>query len=868
MAWALAVGCSSKPPSAMNSRPPRITLPRASTSASAPAAGAMPSLLLGRMGAGSHGPYLATSGDHALALVVAPGGGGLVWSVRPLNLRGESAGAVQELGPAPADVSLLSLRPGPGDGFFLVSSRKVESGHVIEVRGLDASGAPRGKPATVYQGADAPAWVDAVPAAAGGHVYFTVTSPAGGRVHALEVSAAGEAKGATGVVMEGASSWHVVPTAKGSLLLAVGAAGQGPRAGQMVAVPVGEGGRPGAVEVIQKEAGVGAELDAVAIGDRVFVGWDERGPLDLRVKIAALSAEGKTVAAPRAVLRSAGDQALIGLSAGREGGLLVAWDDLALGRDDGRWVRLSALPGDLGAPLSEGALRYGMNDGSVPLVQAASWGYGALTLARACKGNDPCAQMPLWPTFVRLDTAMNPQAQAPILLDSGAPPESAWSLVCGQPGCAALALDGASSALAMRLEAEGDGGWAPAARRMTIADAPAPTTMESLWKGPRIADVALASMGEGWLAATVTDHAEGSAPPPLPADVDKRAEADKDRALQRSSKAVAPRSGIVTVHALSDTSSAAHTLSVRALSSPGVSIAASAQGKDACVAWVARDNGDPEVFLTRVDHEGKRVGQQTLTRSKGDVLDVTVAAVDDGWIVVWVDARDGNGEVYAARVDGSLRRKGAEQRITNAPGDASDLSLLVRGKTAIVAFSDSRGSPKDGVGDVYVARLRADDATKIADETRVAATPEHGRATQLQPLGDEVLLSWLEQAAPSEVSKGAQIHLSILDRDGALRSLPEALPLGKPGPLSSLGVQCQGDRCRFVVGRPEGRQLWLSAFSWRRGQREVTLGDVAPLFAGAAADVTPALGPSWVMVGDDASSGDEGRLRRLGVRWP
>ena len=37
-------------------------------------------------------------------------------------------------------------------------------------------------------------------------------------------------------------------------------------------------------------------------------------------------------------------------------------------------------------------------------------------------------------------------------------------------------------------------------------------------------------------------------------------------------------------------------------------------------------------------------------------------------------------------------------------------------------------------------------------------------------------------------------------------ALPEALSLGKPGPLSSLALRCQGESCRFVVGRPEGRQ--------------------------------------------------------------
>jgi hypothetical protein len=372
------------------------------------------------------------------------------------------------------------------------------------------------------------------------------------------------------------------------------------------------------------------------------------------------------------------------------------------------------------------------------------------------------------------------------------------------------------------------------------------------------------------LAASVTDHPEGSPPPPLPADADQRAEAEKDRAHKRNPRSVPGRGAIVTVHPLGKDGVAAppRTLSVRALSSPGVAVAASPQHKEACVAWVARDNGDPELFLTRVDREGKRLGQQMLTRARGDVLDVAVAPVDDGWLVVWSDTRDGNGEVYAARVDAALRRKGPEQRITSAPGDASELALLVRDRTAIVAFSDSRGSPSEGLGDVFVARLRAEDGGKIGDEVRVAATPEHGRSLQLQNLGDAVLLAWLEHPPPSETGvHPAQIHLTFLGADGALRSLPEALDLGKPGPLSSLSARCQDTSCSFVVGRPEGRQLWLSAFAWKRGERTVKIGDLTPLFAGAAADVTPAQGPGWVLVGDD-SSAQEGRLRRAAIRWP
>src|SRR5205807_2678156 len=108
-----------------------------------------------------------------------------------------------------------------------------------------------------------------------------------------------------------------------------------------------------------------------------------------------------------------------------------------------------------------------------------------------------------------------------------------------------------------------------------------------------------------------------------------------------------------------------------------------------------------------------------LTSAKGDASDVAIAWAGDGWVVAWVDARDGNGEVYATKLDTRLARVAKEERITRAPGDASDVAILARGDVVWLAWADPRESPNDGFADVYVASLRARDATKIDPETRV-----------------------------------------------------------------------------------------------------------------------------------------------------
>src|SRR5262249_1189332 len=78
------------------------------------------------------------------------------------------------------------------------------------------------------------------------------------------------------------------------------------------------------------------------------------------------------------------------------------------------------------------------------------------------------------------------------------------------------------------------------------------------------------------------------------------------------------------------------------------------------------------VHVTRVDKRGKRMNEIQLTTVKGEASDVAIAWAGGGWVIVWVDGRDGNGEVYATKVGVDLSRIARGERITRAPGDATD----------------------------------------------------------------------------------------------------------------------------------------------------------------------------------------------------
>src|SRR5207244_1431579 len=94
----------------------------------------------------------------------------------------------------------------------------------------------------------------------------------------------------------------------------------------------------------------------------------------------------------------------------------------------------------------------------------------------------------------------------------------------------------------------------------------------------------------------------------------------------------------------------------------------------------------------------------------------------------------------------SGRHMGTGERITNAPGDASDVSLLATPDAVWIAWADPRESPQDGFSDVYVVPLNAQTAQRASEEVRVLATVAHSRSPVLGARGNAVALAWIEEA--------------------------------------------------------------------------------------------------------------------------
>ncbi len=843
-----------------------LDAPRTQASSAPRAAASGPGLRATKLGAiseGVSGPYLAARGDHALALTGLPRADGLSLIVQPLSPDGSKAGEPRAAGSVPGVVSLLSLRAVSPDLFVVAIGTKTDRGHVVLAASLGPDGAPRGKLVELYQSAEPLLWVDAVSAGAGAAVLFASGSGGAATVRAAVVGASGAVEQPAAPVVTGARAWAATSTREGPLVVSLTREGARDR---VLAHRLDPLGKPvGAPLIVTEATHVTDELEAVDTPDGAVIAWTEGEPGEGRVQVARVAA-GKLASAPRAAADSAGDQALVGVEASA-GKVLVAWEDGGVAHRTARRVELATLSSDLATPFGRTHLLLGTRDAGPPLLAPTTDGFALLALSRACPASAAsCADAPVVPVYLRTSSDLGRVRATPLALDrlSGEAPEGAWGLACAARACLAAA-SGPDDLFSVALDGAGGGevrSPMPESRRL---GSPSVLGSDALLRGPRLAFTARARLTSSWLFAAVTEHAEGTPPPPLPPDVDARAEAEKDRAIQKNPKRGSLRGAMVRLLTVDDSgrASAPSTISVRARSTGGVAVAPSSAGDEAVVAWVARDDGDPQVFLTRVGPDAKRRSQTMLTTAKGDVSEVAIAGTPDGYLVVWVDERDGNGEVYATRIDKALRKLGPDQRITSAPGEASGLAIHVVGAEAWVAFSDARGI-ESGAGDVFFVRLDLAKATKKGEEQRLASTAQHARALRFAATPGGPSLLYVD--APPGVTRGPSFVRMVGFSSTGEPRVATALALPERWEPLSLDVACAGPACDLALLRRDDEGLSLAGGPLRDGGA-VELRDLFQLLAAPGAAHDPMIAGGSIVLADDAAIPGEGRLRRVAVKW-
>lgn len=828
---------------------PRVTKP----SAKAPEIPALRATELARVQSATFGPYLGMRQNGALVVWAGFDGKERRFMATALTSDGRVATRPSGLGAAPEQLGVVAVRA-LGDGYALLFTRPGNQVDLVEVQCLSATAQARSGATLVAELPGRALWVELIPAQQGAIALYAVRSSERQRAELWAVSLDSQCRAAERTLLfKNALAWQAGASPNGAFVAVVQAADA---SGGSVSVAVVDATTKVRSTTRVVDAGADLDLDAASLGDRLVLAWTDQRSVDPRVMSAAVDATGKLVSAAERLTAGEGEQALLRVIPPAAGSkrAFIAFERLETRVATERYFSLSALDeaGRLGGPRTE--LAYSKDDGSVPEFAAASDGLAALTVAPACRRNARCDGSSASPTYVRFDANMKVVASEPLRLEplAGDDVDLGFGLGCWGAKCVAISATGQIPApiFAVHLEARSSA-WVAPVRNVERSGAPRVKEFESVAVAESVARVSAASAGGQDYLAYVSDFDDNT-----PWKLLSKPAADGRREPLRAEISLLS----VTPGERSSPRPPVQ-VSLRAHAVGGVAIApGDATRGDLAVAWSGLDAGVPQLFITLFDKTGKKVAQRMLTHKKGELSDIVLSWVGDGWVVAWVDERSGDPEVYATKVDMKLNRTSPEQRITSAPGVASDLSLAFDGRVLELAWSDARGADAAEHADIYAARLRPRDAAREGNELRVAATRAHSFSPALYPAREGFALAWVERG--DDTGKGS-VAFADIGKDGNAGP-PSTVLLPEGAEPRGVALDCPSDSCRFLVtaqGRDQGE---VFGGVWRPGKVEPAKA-LLPLVDGLAGSAAPILRGDVAWLADRAS--ERARIRRLQLEW-
>ena len=387
---------------------------------------------------------------------------------------------------------------------------------------------------------------------------------------------------------------------------------------------------------------------------------------------------------------------------------------------------------------------------------------------------------------------------------------------------------------------------------------PRALALGALAEGERIADLSVLAQPGRFLLAWVT-YFDGGGPLLRAAPRGGRKQTDAPPPQQQRGASVVVRA----LDAEGEAIGASNVISVKADSIGGVSLAAAQSApEDAALAWVGKDAGIGQVFVTRLSRSGEKLAQRMLTRSKEGCSDVALVGHKDGFIVAYVDSRDGGAGVYTAKVGKDLQRIGAERLVSRAKGEASDVRMLTRGDELVVAWAEARRNPE--LYGIFAARLLTSDLSVRGDPTRVVLAPRHAKGIELGALDDGVALGWVEDSVTGAATTNAPRTAALIRLDAALRGHAEPVRVALPVQASSLALDCDHP-CRVVVAGSEGDELTFYGFLYD-GNLPQPAARLASIPAVSTEDTNPVVSRDWLFFAEDNLHG-AGRIRKAKLAW-
>jgi hypothetical protein len=380
----------------------------------------------------------------------------------------------------------------------------------------------------------------------------------------------------------------------------------------------------------------------------------------------------------------------------------------------------------------------------------------------------------------------------------------------------------------------------------------------ALADGDRIADLAALATSDRYLLAWVTYFDGGggalrAAPAPK-----KGARATKpDKSQDKQGAAVMARA----LDAQGESIGGANVISLKGESIGGVSLAPSVAAGEAALAWVGKDAGIGQVFITRLSRSGEKQQQRMVTHSKEGCSDVALVPHKDGFVVAYVDLRDGEPGIYLTKVGKDLQRVGAERLVARAKGEASEVRMIARGDEVVIAWAEARQNPE--VHGIFIARHGAADLAPRSDPARIVLASQHNKGIELTSFGDGALLAWIEESAPAATGQSSPKTAVLTRLDSWLRAA-EPARVSLAAQPSSVALDCD-TTCRVVVAGAEKDELAFYGFR-SDGAATEPAARLASIPGVSTEDTNPVVARDWLFFAEDNLHG-AGRIRKAKLAW-
>jgi hypothetical protein len=184
-------------------------------------------------------------------------------------------------------------------------------------------------------------------------------------------------------------------------------------------------------------------------------------------------------------------------------------------------------------------------------------------------------------------------------------------------------------------------------------------------------------------------------------------------------------------------------------------------GSEYGVSWQDQRDGNYEIYFTRLDSEGNKIGSDIRVTYDSAISAVSsLVWTGNEYAISWDDDRDGeypNEEIYFVRLDFEGNKIGSDIRITYDSANSGGASLIWTGNLFGVSWSDYR----DGNWETYFTRVDSS-GNKIGSDIRITYNDKISQKSSLTWTGSEYGISWED----NRDNGNPEIYFARLDSEG------------------------------------------------------------------------------------------------------